>query len=166
MLLTLDAGHFHPTESIAKKIPALLLYIDELLLHVSRPVRWDSDHVVTFDDELQAIMHSIIRADALNKVNIALDFFDASINRLAAWVIGVRNTQKALLKALLEPVNMLKDAESLKDYTKRLALTEEYKSYPFGAVYNYYCLKEGVPVSDSYLNLVKEYEEKIISLRC
>lgn len=165
IILTLDAGHYHPTESIAKKISALLLYIDELLLHVSRPVRWDSDHVVTFDDELQNIMHSIVRADALSKVNIALDFFDASINRLAAWVIGVRNTQKALLKALLEPLKELKDAEKSSDFTKRLILTEEHKSYPYGAVYNYFCLREGVPISDSYLNEIKKYEKNVISSR-
>jgi L-rhamnose isomerase len=165
LLLTLDAGHFHPTESIAKKIPALLLYIDELLLHVSRPVRWDSDHVVTFDDELQAVMHSVMRADALSSVHIALDFFDASINRIAAWTIGVRNTQKALLKALLEPVNMLKNIENEENFTSRLALTEEYKAYPYGAVFNYFCMQENVPVAENYLKAIHEYEEKTLSVR-
>jgi L-rhamnose isomerase len=165
VLLTLDAGHFHPTESIAKKIPTLLLYIDELLLHVSRPVRWDSDHVVTLDDELQNIMHAIIRSDAINRVNIALDFFDASINRIAAWVVGVRNTQKALLKAVLEPVNKLKEIERANDYTSRLALTEEYKTYPFGAVYDYFCLMSDVPVMDSWIEHMKLYEEQILLQR-
>jgi L-rhamnose isomerase len=128
-------------------------------------VRWDSDHVVTFDDELQAVMHSVMRADALSSVHIALDFFDASINRIAAWTIGVRNTQKALLKALLEPVNMLKNIENEENFTSRLALTEEYKAYPYGAVFNYFCMQENVPVAENYLKAIHEYEEKTLSVR-
>ena len=165
VLLTLDAGHFHPTESIAKKIPALLLYIDELLLHVSRPVRWDSDHVVTLDDELINIMHAIIRSNALSRVNIALDFFDASINRVAAWIIGVRNTQKALLQAILEPVDKLKALENQGDYSSRLALTEEYKTFPSNAVWDYFCLKQEVPVREQWLTQVKKYEIDVLFKR-
>ena len=165
VLLTLDAGHFHPTESIAKKIPALLMYIDELLLHVSRPVRWDSDHVVLLDDETQNIMHAIIRADALDRVNIALDYFDASINRIAAWVVGVRNTQKALLNALLQPVETLKRLESEGDYTARLVLTEEYKTYPSSAIWDYFCLQSGIPVRESWLAEVMKYEKDVLSKR-
>jgi L-rhamnose isomerase len=165
VLLTLDAGHFHPTEVISAKISAILLFVDELLLHVSRPVRWDSDHVVIFDDELQAIMNEIIRCDALNRVNIALDYFDASINRIAAWVIGARNTQKALLRAMLEPVAALKNAEAAGDFTSRLALTEEYKSYPYNAVWDYYCLTKNVPVKEQWLAEVKSYEKDVLSKR-
>lgn len=165
MLLTLDAGHFHPTEVISSKISALILFIDELLLHVSRPVRWDSDHVVTFDDELNAIMQEIVRCNALNKVYLALDFFDASINRIAAWVIGTRNTQKALLKALLEPVDKLKEAELCGDFTTRLAVTEELKTYPFNAVWDYYCYTQNVPVRDVWLSEVKNYEKEILGKR-
>jgi L-rhamnose isomerase len=165
VLLTLDAGHFHPTEVISAKISALLLFVDELLLHVSRPVRWDSDHVVILDDELQAIMNEIIRCEVLNKVNIALDYFDASINRIAAWVVGARNTQKALLKAMLEPVAALKKAEAEGDYTTRLALTEEYKSYPYNAVWDYYCLTKNVPAKENWLAEVKTYEKEVLLKR-
>jgi L-rhamnose isomerase len=165
VLLTLDAGHFHPTEVISAKISALLLFIDELLIHVSRPVRWDSDHVVILDDELQAIMNEIVRCDALSRVNIALDYFDASINRIAAWVIGARNTQKSLLRAMLEPTAALKIAEANGDYTSRLALTEEYKSYPYNAVWDYYCLTKNVPVKEQWLAEVKTYEKEVLSKR-
>lgn len=165
LLLTLDAGHFHPTEVISSKISALLLFLDELLLHVSRPVRWDSDHVVILDDELQAIMSEVIRCKALGRVNLALDYFDASINRVAAWVIGARNSQKALLKAMLEPTTKLQKMETNGDFTSRLALTEEYKSYPFGAVWDYFCEKNGVPVKESWLNDVKTYEKDVLNKR-
>lgn len=159
--LTLDAGHFHPTEVISDKIPTVLLYVDELLLHVSRPVRWDSDHVVIMDDELAYIAQSLIRNDLLARTNIGLDFFDASINRIAAWVIGTRNTIKALLRALLEPTEALMKLELEGDYTSRLALLEELKSYPFASVWDYYCDAMGVPVRDSWLQEVKKYERDV-----
>jgi L-rhamnose isomerase len=165
ILLTLDAGHFHPTEVISAKISALMLYLDELLLHVSRPVRWDSDHVVLFDDELQAIMAQIVRGGYENRVNIALDYFDASINRVAAWAIGARNTRKALLKAFLEPVDTLKSLEAAGDNTSVLALTEEYKSLPWSAVWDYYCQTADVPVGAAWLAEVKDYEAKVLSKR-
>lgn len=165
LLLTLDAGHFHPTEVISNKISSLLLFMDEILLHVSRPVRWDSDHVVILDDELLAIGQEIIRGGFDKRVNIALDFFDASINRIAAWVIGTRNTQKSLLRALLEPQDVLRKAESTFDFTTRLALTEEYKMYPFGAIWDYYCEKNNVPVREAWLEKVRSYEKDVLLKR-
>ena len=159
--LTLDAGHFHPTEVISDKIPTVLLFVDELLLHVSRPVRWDSDHVVIMDDELAAIAQSLIRNDLLARTNIGLDFFDASINRTAAWVIGTRNTIKALLRALLEPTEALMKLELAGDYTSRLAMLEELKSYPFAAVWDYYCEAMGVPVREAWLSEIKDYEREV-----
>jgi len=164
-LVCLDAGHFHPTEGIANKLSAIALFAPGILLHVSRPMRWDSDHVVTMDDELMEIARELVRGDLLGKTHIGLDFFDASINRVAAWVIGTRNTIKALLRAMLEPVDRLKAAELEGDYTTRLALTEEFKSYPFGAVWDYYCLKQGVPVRESWLAEVKKYEADVLSKR-
>ena len=161
----LDAGHFHPTEVISDKIPSVLLYTDELLLHVSRPVRWDSDHVVILDDELNAITQSLVRGNLIERTHIGLDFFDASINRIAAWVIGTRNMIKALLKAYLEPVEELKEAELKEDYTTRLAMMEELKSYPFGAVWDYYCELMGVPVRENWLKEVKEYEQDVLLKR-
>jgi L-rhamnose isomerase len=164
-LLCLDAGHFHPTETISDKISSVLLYLPEILLHVSRGVRWDSDHVVTLTDELQAIAQEIVRGDYLKRVRIGLDFFDASINRVAAWVIGARNMLKALLIALLEPAERLQQLEQTGDYTSRLALMEEHKSLPFGAVWDYYCLKSNVPVVQDWLQAVKSYETDVLSLR-
>jgi len=164
-LLCLDAGHFHPTEVISNKISSIFLYLDQLLLHVSRPVRWDSDHVVIFDDELQAIAQELVRGNFVGKTHIALDFFDASINRLAAWTIGIRNTQKALLMAMLEPTDMLKKAELDGDYTTRLAMLEEVKSYPYAAVWDYYCEKNNVPVRGEWLAQVKQYEAEVLSGR-
>lgn len=164
LLLCLDAGHFHPTEVISDKISSALLYLDEILLHVSRPVRWDSDHVVTFDDELQAIAREIITCGA-NRVHIGLDYFDATINRIAAWCIGTRNMQKALLKALLEPAADLKKMEKNFEGTKKLALLEELKSYPFGAVYDYYCEKQGVPSGMKWLDDVNKYEKEVLFKR-
>lgn len=161
-LLTLDAGHYHPTEVISDKISSALLFLDEILLHVSRPVRWDSDHVVIFDDELKAIALEIIRNDFTNRVHIGLDFFDASINRIAAWVIGTRNMEKALLYALLEPTAALKKMEFEGDYTSRLAILEECKSYPFAAVWDYYCAENNVPVRDEWLTEVKKYEKEVL----
>ena len=147
--LTLDAGHFHPTEVISDKISTAMLYVPRLLLHVSRPVRWDSDHVVLLDDETQAIASEIVRHQLFDKVHIGLDFFDASINRIAAWVIGTRNTKKALLRALLEPTERLRQAEAAGDYTARLALLEEQKSLPWQAVWEAWCLRHDVPADAS-----------------
>ncbi len=163
--LCLDAGHFHPTEVISDKISACSLYVNDLQLHVTRPVRWDSDHVVSFDDETQAIMREIVRNNLLDRVAIGLDFFDASINRVAAWVIGTRNAQKALLKALLEPVAQLKAAEESFDYTTRLGLIEETHSLPWAAVWNYHCHQHEVPVGFDWINDVKDYEATILETR-
>lgn len=163
--LTLDAGHFHPTEVISDKISTALLYVPRLLLHVSRPVRWDSDHVVLLDDETQAIASEIVRQQLFDKVHIGLDFFDASINRIAAWVIGTRNAKKALLRALLEPVETLKKLENSGDYTARLALLEEQKSLPWQAVWEAWCLRHDVPAGASWLGDVRHYEQQILSQR-
>ena len=165
ILLTLDSGHFHPTETISDKISSLLIYHDQLLLHVSRGVRWDSDHVVTFNDDLQAIAHEIVRNDALERIHIGLDYFDASINRVAAWIIGSRNTLRALLIALLEPLGSLKQYELDGDFSSRLALQEEMKSMPFGAVWDYYCLNHSVPVGMDFMKVIEDYEEKELSKR-
>ena len=164
-LLCLDAGHFHPTEVISDKISSALTYLAEVLLHVSRGVRWDSDHVVTLTDELQAIMQEIVRGDYLRRVHIGLDFFDASINRVAAWTIGTRNTVKALLMALLEPVAHMQEMEAAGDFTTRLALLEELKSMPFGAVWDTYCLQQGVPVGLSFMDEIRTYEKGILAGR-
>ncbi|WP_391571107.1 L-rhamnose isomerase [Cohnella sp.] len=164
-LICLDAGHFHPTEVISNKLSSLSLFADGILLHVSRPMRWDSDHVVTLDDELIDIGRELVRGDLLGKTHIGLDFFDASINRVAAWVIGTRNTIKSLLRAMLDPIEALKKAELDGDYTTRLALTEEFKSYPFGAVWDYYCEKNGVPVREDWLGEVKAYEQDVLLKR-
>ena len=165
ILLCLDAGHYHPTETIADKISSVLLYVPELLLHVSRGVRWDSDHVVTMTDELQAIMLEVVRGDFLDRVHIGLDFFDASINRIAAWTIGARNALGALLIALLEPINQLRELELAGDYTTRLALLEELKGLPFGAVWDYHCWQQNVPVGSAYISEIRTYEEKFFALR-
>lgn len=164
-LLCLDAGHFHPTEVISDKISAVMLYVGELLLHVSRGVRWDSDHVVTFSDELRAIAQEIIRGDFLQRIHIGLDFFDASINRVAAWVIGTRNTLKAILAALLEPTEVLQAAEREQNFTKRLAMMEEVKVAPLGAIWDYFCLRNDVPVGMSWLDEVRAYESSVLSDR-
>jgi len=164
-LCLLDTGHFHPTETVSNKISSMLLYSDQLALHVSRPVRWDSDHVVTFDDELKEIALELVRNDALDKVKIGLDFFDASINRIAAWTIGTRNMIKALLFAMLTPNDYLKQLQEEGNFTERLALLEEFKTYPFSAVWDYYCEKMDVPVRESWLEEVKAYEEEVLSKR-
>ncbi|AIN14190.1 L-rhamnose isomerase [Yersinia pseudotuberculosis IP 32953] len=163
--LCLDAGHFHPTEVISDKISSAMLYVPRLLLHVSRPVRWDSDHVVLLDDETQAIASEIIRHNLFDRVHIGLDFFDASINRIAAWVIGTRNMKKALLRALLEPTDMLRQLELRGDYTARLALLEEQKSLPWQAIWEGYCQRNDVPVDARWLDAVREYEQQILSQR-
>ena len=160
-LLCLDAGHFHPTESIADKISSVLLYLPEILLHVSRGVRWDSDHVVTFTDELQSIAREVIANGHAERVHLGLDYFDASINRIAAWVIGARNLLRALLLALLEP-RAIRAAELAGDLTARLALQEESKSLPFGAVWDYYCQSKGVPVGEAWLAEVRNYEKDVL----
>ncbi|MRI31513.1 L-rhamnose isomerase [Endozoicomonas sp. OPT23] len=165
ILLCMDAGHYHPTEVVSEKISAVMNYVREVLLHVSRPIRWDSDHVVLLDDETQAIANEIIRGNFLNRVHIGLDFFDASINRIAAWTIGTRNMKKALLKALLEPVDRLKQAELDSDFTSRLALLEEQKSLPWNAVWDYYCMSRDVPVGEQWLQEVKQYEREVLSNR-
>ncbi|MBB6024117.1 L-rhamnose isomerase [Paenibacillus sp. JGP012] len=164
-LICLDAGHFHPTEVISGKLSSLALFTSGILLHVSRPMRWDSDHVVIMDDELLEIARELVRHELLGTTHIGLDFFDASINRVAAWVVGTRNTIKALLRAMLEPVDALKQAELEGDYTTRLALTEEFKSYPFGAVWDYYCAQQGVPVREQWIKEVKSYEQDILLQR-
>ena len=164
-LYCLDAGHFHPTEVISNKISSIMQFMPEALLHVSRPVRWDSDHVVAMDDELMAIMQQVVRGGYTDRVKIALDFFDASINRLAAWIIGTRNARKALLRANLENTAQLKELELAGDLTGRLALMEEDKTLPFGAVWDYYCLKAGVPVGDAWLDKVRDYEKQVMLSR-
>ena len=165
VMYTLDAGHFHPTEVISAKISALLQFMPKILLHVSRGVRWDSDHVVAWDDELQNIMNEVVRGGYENRVCLALDYFDASINRLAAWVIGMRNARKALLKAYLEPYAPIRKAEAEWDYTSRLALMEEEKTLPFTAVWDYFCAQQNVPVGDRWLAQVKQYEKDVLSRR-
>ncbi len=164
-LLCLDAGHFHPTEMISEKISSVLMFVPELLLHVSRPVRWDSDHVVILDNELVAIAQELVRSQRLDKVHIGLDFFDASINRVAAWAIGMRNMLKALLLGLLEPTESLKQMERAGDFTSRLAMFEELKTLPFGAVWDYHCLRANVPVGPAWLDAVKAYEKDVLSKR-
>ncbi|ALX49015.1 L-rhamnose isomerase [Lentibacillus amyloliquefaciens] len=164
-LCLLDTGHYHPTEVVSNKISAMLLYNDKLALHVSRPVRWDSDHVVILDDELREIGLELVRNDALDKVSIGLDFFDASINRVAAWTIGTRNMIKALLYALLTPNEHLKQLQEEGNFTERLALMEEFKTYPFGAIWDYYCEQMGVPAKEAWLDEVNEYEKTVLSQR-
>ncbi|MFP7493695.1 L-rhamnose isomerase [Terribacillus saccharophilus] len=163
--LLMDTGHYHPTEMVSNKISGLLPFTDKIALHVSRPVRWDSDHVVTFDDELKEIALELVRNDVLDNVRIGLDFFDASINRVAAWVIGTRNMQKALLYALLTPHKELKDYQEKGQYTERLMLMEELKSYPFGAIWDYFCQEMQVPRGTSWLQHVQEYERNEMAHR-
>lgn len=163
--ILLDAGHFHPTEVISNKLSSLALFSKGLMLHVSRPVRWDSDHVVIMDDELQEIAKELVRNDLLGKTAIGLDFFDATINRIAAWVVGTRNTQKALLKAMLEPTEELKQMELDFDFTSRLVYTEELKDFPYSDVWNYFCLKNNVPVGLDWLKEVHDYETEILKTR-
>jgi L-rhamnose isomerase len=164
-LLCMDAGHFHPTENVADKISTALCYLDEILLHVSRPVRWDSDHVVLLDDPTIAIAQEIVRCDAMQRVHIGLDFFDASINRIAAWVVGARNMRKALLLALLEPKTELQQAESSFDWTARLVLFEEQKSMPWQAVWEYYCASKGIAHGSEWLQTVRKYESEVLNKR-
>ena len=165
VLLCLDAGHFHPTERLSDKISAVLSFLPEILLHVSRGVRWDSDHVVSFDDELMSLMQELVRGGYVERVHIGLDFFDASINRIAAWVIGTRNTLQALLYALLEPTALLRQAEAEGDFTGRLALQEGFKVMPFAAVWDYYCLQQNVPIGIGFMDAIRSYEKQVLSQR-
>lgn len=164
-LVTLDTGHFHPTESVADKLSSLLLFVPEVLLHVSRPVRWDSDHVTIMNDDTLDLCKEIVRCDALNRVHIGLDYFDASINRIGAYVIGSRATQKCLLQALLEPLDTLRRYEAEDKGFERLALLEECKSLPWNAVWDMFCLRNGVPVGEEFIAGVDEYEAEVTSKR-
>jgi L-rhamnose isomerase len=158
-------GHFHPTESVADKISSLLLFFDEVLLHVSRGVRWDSDHVVILNDDVRSLAEEVVRAKALNRVKIALDYFDASMNRIGAWALGARSTQKALLAALLEPQAKLRKADTDGDYFARLALLEESRLLPLGAVWDYFCLSNGVPAGEEWVAEVHRYENETLKKR-
>ncbi len=161
----LDNGHYHPTEVVSDKIPALLPFFDKIPLHVTRGVRWDSDHVVIFEDELKEIMKEIVRGDALDKVLIGLDFFDASINRVAAWVIGTRNAEKALLWALLQPHAALKEMQDAGDFTRKLMFMEQAKTLPFGDIWDEYCRRCGAPLEGEWYESVTEYEKKVLEMR-
>ena len=165
IVLCLDMGHFHPTEGIADKVPAILTFVKRVLIHVSRGIRWDSDHVVVLNDELLSLAQEIKRSNAFDKVFFALDYFDASINRITAWVIGTRALRKALLMALLEPTEMLLQTEEEGDYGKRLALLEEIKTLPFSWVWEQYCRLENVPLGREWLDQVKEYEDRVLRAR-
>ena len=165
LLYCLDAGHFHPTENLSDKISSVLQFVPEILLHVSRGVRWDSDHVVLMDDPTRAIMEELVRGDFLDRTHIGLDFFDASINRIAAWVIGTRGAIKSLLAAFLEPAAQLSAAEKSGDNTTRLALFEEAKTLPLGAVWDEYCQRQNVPVGPAWISEVKNYEKQVLAKR-
>jgi L-rhamnose isomerase len=165
ILYTLDTGHYHPTETITDKISAILAFLPEILLHVSRGVRWDSDHVVVLGDDLEAIAQELVRGDFLQRTHIGLDYFDASINRVAAWVIGARSTLKALLKAMLEPIDRLRECEAAADFTGRLALQEEIKGLPWGAVWDHYCARADVASRGQWLDDVRRYERSVLAAR-
>ena len=165
VMICLDMGHFHPTESVADKISSLLLFSDELMLHVSRGIRWDSDHVVTLSDELLALMQEIVRAGALQRVHIGLDFFDASINRIGAWVVGTRAARKALLMALLEPIEQLRKLEREQRYFERLALLEETRMMPTGAVWDQFCIQNAVPPAGEYIDVIRKHEKAVLLRR-
>lgn len=164
-IVTLDTGHFHLTESVADKISSLLLFTPEIMLHVSRPIRWDSDHVVILNDDISELAKEIVRADALNKIHIGLDFFDASINRIGAYTVGIRSTQKAFMQALLEPLTKLREYEANGQYFERLALLEEAKTLPWNAVWDYFCLKNNIAVGEDYIGEIQQYEKEVTSKR-
>ena len=164
-IVTLDTGHFHLTESIADKVSALLLFTPEIMLHVSRPIRWDSDHVVILNDDVMDLAREIIRCDALDRVHVGLDYFDATINRIGAYVVGSRATQKAFLLALLEPIQLLRQYEDEDKGFERLALQEEAKSLPWGAIWDMFCLQQGVPVGESFIAEIEKYEADVTSKR-
>ena len=161
-IVTLDTGHFHPTESVADKVSSLLLYVPELMLHVTRAVRWDSDHVTTLNDETIELCREIVRSDALDKVHFGLDFFDGSINRIGAYVIGSRAAQKAMLQALLEPLALLRQYEAEGKFFQRLALLEEAKSMPWNAVWDMFCIRNGVPVGEEFIPAIERYEREVL----
>ena len=161
----LDNGHYHPTESVADKIPALLCFFDRIPLHVTRAVRWDSDHVVLFDDEIREIMKEVVRNGALERVLIGLDFFDASINRVAAWVVGTRSARKALLWALLQPNETLRRLQDEGRFTEKMALMEDAKTLPFGDIWAEFCRREGVPADGEWFPTVSAYERDVLSRR-
>lgn len=165
ILMCIDNGHYHPTEIAGDKISSVLQYVDGVLLHVTRPVRWDSDHVVTLNEEIQLIASEIVRNDFMSRVNVGLDFFDASINRIGAYITGTRAAQKAFLIAMLEPTKTLVEMEEKGQYFERLAMLEELKTMPFAAVWDYYCMQEGVPVGADYIAEVQQYEKEVLSKR-
>jgi L-rhamnose isomerase len=166
LMVCLDMGHFHPTESVADKISAILQFSPGIMLHISRGVRWDSDHVAIFDDQLRAVIQALARAQAFDRAQIALDYFDASINRVSAWIIGARATLKAMLYALLEPTELLIKHETAADYTWRLAVLEEMRTMPFSAIWDYFCTKNAVPLERSWFSEVRIYEQEVLSRRC
>ncbi len=165
ILCLMDNGHYHPTEVVSDKISSMLLFYERIALHVTRPVRWDSDHVVLFDDETREIAKEIVRNDAIERVFLALDFFDAGINRISAWVVGMRNMQKALLYALLTPNQMFKKWQDEGNFTKLMAYQEELKTYPFGDVWNYFCEKNGVPAGEKWFDEIEKYEKEVLADR-
>ncbi len=165
VMLTLDTGHFHPTESVGDKISSILPFIPELLIHISRGIRWDSDHVVILSDELIQLIEEIVRSDAMDRIHLGLDYFDASINRIGAWVIGTRGVQKALLCALIQPWQILKEFEENGQYFQRLAFLEELKTLPFGSVWDYFCLINNVPIGFSWINEIEKYEKEVLRKR-
>ena len=165
VIYTLDTGHYEPTENVSDAVSSLLLFVPELMLHVSRPMHWDSDHVTLFDDKTRNLFSELVRANALDRAHIGLDYFDASINRIGAYIIGVRAAQKSLLQAFLEPLDLLRKYEDEGKFFERLALLEEAKTLPAGAVYNYFNLKNGVPVAEDYIAEVEKYEREVLSKR-
>lgn len=165
IIMTLDAGHYHPTETVSNKLSGIYTFDDSVLLHVTRAVRWDSDHVVGFEDETRAIFEELVRMNKLQDTYVATDFFDASINRICAWVIGLRNTRKAMLAALLQPTDQMKKLEADGDVSARLAFKEEFKAAPFAFVWDYYCSQKNAGVGLDWLADVKEYEKKVLAER-
>jgi L-rhamnose isomerase len=165
IMLCMDMGHYHPTENVGEKIPSYFQFKDELLLHLSRGVRWDSDHVVIINEDLMNVIQEIVRANVLNKVHLALDFFDASINRIGAWVVGARAVLKALLFALLEPVEHIIKIEECGNNFKRLAMLEDLKSMPYGVIWEYYCMKHNVPTGTDYIEAIMDYENTVLAKR-
>lgn len=165
VIYTLDTGHYEPTENVADKVSSLLLYVPELMLHVSRPVRWDSDHVTIMNDPTLEFFKELVRADGLHRAHVGLDYFDASINRIGAYVIGVRATQKCILSALLEPLALLRQYEEEGKGFQKLALLEEAKTLPFGAVYDYFNFKNGIPVGEAFIPVIEQYEKEVTSKR-
>ncbi len=165
VMYTLDTGHYEPTENVADKVASLLLYVPELMLHVSRPIRWDSDHVTIMNDQTQDLFKELVRADGLSRAHVGLDYFDASINRIGAYIIGTRATQKCILSALLEPLAKLREYEAAGQGFQRLALLEEVKTLPFGAVFDYFNYKNGVPVGEEFIPAIEQYEREVTSKR-